>query len=148
MAVCGPVRCASAQPLAHCLFAVDLAYSALDREGWRCIGVPGVGLFFTTPPRAVSSPLRTSRLTSRFPFTVSAPPLPPPLFLPPGPPPVDPLPPQVCLRSACHAGVAGRGDQGGGAMGESGATGGDTSKGVLPDLMRTLGKTQLPKEAR
>ncbi|CAI7768442.1 unnamed protein product, partial [Closterium sp. NIES-54] len=27
----------------------------------------------TTPPRAVSSPLRTSSLTSRFPFTVSSP---------------------------------------------------------------------------
>ncbi|CAI7870297.1 unnamed protein product [Closterium sp. NIES-54] len=54
---------------------------------------------FTTPPRAVSSLLTTSRLTSRFPFTVSSPtalPLspPPPLFLAPGPPPVDPLPPQ------------------------------------------------------
>ncbi|CAI7794734.1 unnamed protein product [Closterium sp. NIES-54] len=40
-----------------------------------------------------------SRLTNRFPFTVSSPtalPLspPPPLFLAPGPPPVDPLPPQ------------------------------------------------------
>ncbi|CAI7924444.1 unnamed protein product [Closterium sp. NIES-54] len=54
---------------------------------------------FTTPPRAVSSPLRTSRLTSQFPFTVSSPtalPLspPPPLFLAPIPPPVAPLPPQ------------------------------------------------------
>ncbi|CAI7741262.1 unnamed protein product [Closterium sp. NIES-54] len=28
---------------------------------------------FTTPPRAVSSPLRTSRLTRRFPFTISSP---------------------------------------------------------------------------
>ncbi|CAI7751730.1 unnamed protein product [Closterium sp. NIES-54] len=50
---------------------------------------------FTTPPRAVSSLLRTSRLTIRFPFTVSSPtvlPLspPPPLFLAPGPPLVDP----------------------------------------------------------
>ncbi|CAI7863706.1 unnamed protein product [Closterium sp. NIES-54] len=48
---------------------------------------------FTTPPRAVSSPLRTSRSTSRFPFTVSSPttlPLspPPPLFLAPGAPQV------------------------------------------------------------
>ncbi|CAI5469578.1 unnamed protein product [Closterium sp. Yama58-4] len=53
---------------------------------------------FTTPPRTVSSPLRTSPLTSRFPFTDSSPtallpPPPPPLFLAPGPPPVDPLPP-------------------------------------------------------
>ncbi|CAI7814703.1 unnamed protein product, partial [Closterium sp. NIES-53] len=42
-------------------------------------------------------PLRTSRLTSWFPFTVSSPtalplsPPPSPLFLAPGPPPVDPL---------------------------------------------------------
>ncbi|CAI7786496.1 unnamed protein product [Closterium sp. NIES-53] len=34
--VCGPVRCASAQPLAPCLFVGDLAYTALDEEGWRC----------------------------------------------------------------------------------------------------------------
>ncbi|CAI7830261.1 unnamed protein product [Closterium sp. NIES-54] len=50
--------------------------------------------------------------------------------------------------SACHEGVAERGDQGGGAKGESGATGGDTSKGLLPDLTRTPDKTQLPKEAQ
>ncbi|CAI7758960.1 unnamed protein product [Closterium sp. NIES-53] len=54
---------------------------------------------FTTPPRDVSFPLRMSRLTRRFPFTISssaALPLssPPSLFLAPGPPPVDPLPPQ------------------------------------------------------
>ncbi|CAI7830921.1 unnamed protein product [Closterium sp. NIES-53] len=55
---------------------------------------------FTTLPCALSCPLMTSRLTSRFPFTISSPtalPLslpPPPLFLAPGLPPVDPLPPQ------------------------------------------------------
>ncbi|CAI7773559.1 unnamed protein product, partial [Closterium sp. NIES-54] len=54
---------------------------------------------FTTPPRAMSSRLRTSRSTSRFPSTVSSPtalppPPPPLLFLAPGPPPFDPLPPQ------------------------------------------------------
>ncbi|CAI7771094.1 unnamed protein product [Closterium sp. NIES-54] len=49
---------------------------------------------FTTPPCTVSSPLRTSRLTSRFLFTISSPttlplsPPPSPLFLAPGPPPV------------------------------------------------------------
>ncbi|CAI7764764.1 unnamed protein product [Closterium sp. NIES-54] len=53
----------------------------------------------TTPPRVVFCPPRTSRLTSRFPTTVSSPTAlrpspPPPLFLMPGPPPVDPLPPQ------------------------------------------------------
>ncbi|CAI7833792.1 unnamed protein product, partial [Closterium sp. NIES-54] len=54
---------------------------------------------FTTPPRAVFCPLRTSCLTSRYLTTVSSPtaqpPSPPPLlFLAPGPPPIDPLPPQ------------------------------------------------------
>ncbi|CAI7838323.1 unnamed protein product [Closterium sp. NIES-53] len=36
VAVCGPVRCASAQPLAPCLLPGDLAYTGLDGEGWRC----------------------------------------------------------------------------------------------------------------
>ncbi|CAI7899966.1 unnamed protein product [Closterium sp. NIES-54] len=53
----------------------------------------------TTPPRVVFCPLRTSRLTSRCLTTVSFPTAlpfspPPPLFLAPGTPPVDPLPPQ------------------------------------------------------
>ncbi|CAI7928522.1 unnamed protein product, partial [Closterium sp. NIES-54] len=38
------VRCASAQPLAPCLLAGDLAYTALDEEGWRCVCVLGLGL--------------------------------------------------------------------------------------------------------
>ncbi|CAI7791452.1 unnamed protein product [Closterium sp. NIES-53] len=37
------VRCASAQPLAPCLLAGDLAHTALDGGGWRCVGVPGLG---------------------------------------------------------------------------------------------------------
>ncbi|CAI7844657.1 unnamed protein product [Closterium sp. NIES-54] len=53
----------------------------------------------TTPPLAVFCPPRTSRLTSRSPTTASSPTAlrpspPPPLFLVPGPPPVDPIPPQ------------------------------------------------------
>ncbi|CAI7828937.1 unnamed protein product [Closterium sp. NIES-53] len=53
----------------------------------------------TTPPRVVFCPLRTSRLTSRCLTTISFPTTlpfspPPPLFLAPGTPPVDPLPPQ------------------------------------------------------
>ncbi|CAI7803690.1 unnamed protein product, partial [Closterium sp. NIES-53] len=35
VAVCGPVRCISAQPLASYLLAGDLAHTALDGEGWR-----------------------------------------------------------------------------------------------------------------
>ncbi|CAI7837853.1 unnamed protein product, partial [Closterium sp. NIES-54] len=37
------LRCASAQPLAPCLLAGDLAHTAMDGEGWRCVGVPGWG---------------------------------------------------------------------------------------------------------
>ncbi|CAI7762508.1 unnamed protein product [Closterium sp. NIES-54] len=33
----------SAQPLALCLLAGDLAYTALDDDGWRCVGVPSRG---------------------------------------------------------------------------------------------------------
>ncbi|CAI5529218.1 unnamed protein product [Closterium sp. Naga37s-1] len=51
-------------------------------------------------------------------------------------------------ESACHEGVAGRGDPGGGATEESGATGGDTSKRRLPDLTQTPELTQLPEKAR
>ncbi|CAI7804687.1 unnamed protein product, partial [Closterium sp. NIES-54] len=46
-------------------------------------------------------------------------------------------------KSACQKGVAGRGDQGGGAKGESGAIGGNMNVGLLADLTRT----QLTKEA-
>ncbi|CAI7903358.1 unnamed protein product [Closterium sp. NIES-53] len=38
-----PVCCASAQPLAPCLLAGDLAYTASDGEGWRCVGILGLG---------------------------------------------------------------------------------------------------------
>ncbi|CAI7738593.1 unnamed protein product [Closterium sp. NIES-53] len=47
-----------AQPLAPCLLAGDLAHTALDGEGWRCVGVPGLGFSclcsFTTPPQDVT----------------------------------------------------------------------------------------------
>ncbi|CAI5471836.1 unnamed protein product [Closterium sp. Yama58-4] len=43
VAVCGPVRRASAQPLAPCLPAGDLAHAAVDGEGWRCVAFPGLG---------------------------------------------------------------------------------------------------------
>ncbi|CAI7835404.1 unnamed protein product, partial [Closterium sp. NIES-54] len=61
--------------------------------------VTHLGGSFTTPPRVVFCPLRTSRLTSRYLTTIFFPtalPLspPPPLFLAPRAPQVDPLPPQ------------------------------------------------------
>ncbi|CAI7888407.1 unnamed protein product [Closterium sp. NIES-53] len=42
--VCGPVRCPSAQPLAPCFLAGDLAHTTLDGGGWRCVGVLGLGI--------------------------------------------------------------------------------------------------------
>ncbi|CAI7917944.1 unnamed protein product [Closterium sp. NIES-54] len=42
---CGRLRSgtlSSAQPLALCLLTGDLAHTALDRGGWRCVGVPGL----------------------------------------------------------------------------------------------------------
>ncbi|CAI7775533.1 unnamed protein product, partial [Closterium sp. NIES-54] len=49
---------------------------------------------FTTPPRAVFCPPRKSvPCYHLFPYRTESLP-PPPLFLAPGPPPVDPLPPQ------------------------------------------------------
>ncbi|CAI7794700.1 unnamed protein product [Closterium sp. NIES-53] len=32
------------QPLSPCLLAGDLAHTALDGGGWRCVGVPGLGI--------------------------------------------------------------------------------------------------------
>ncbi|CAI7834717.1 unnamed protein product [Closterium sp. NIES-53] len=78
-------------------FAVRYATHQLNL--WPRVSLPETSptLLFTNPPRAVSSPPRTSCSTSRFPFTVSSPtalPLspPPPLFFAPGAPQVDPLP--------------------------------------------------------
>ncbi|CAI7787785.1 unnamed protein product [Closterium sp. NIES-54] len=61
-----------------------------------------------------------------FPYR-SAPPLPPSLFLAPGPPPVDPLPPQVALVSGAAPGTASGGAASGGAE-----PGGAGSEGVEP----------------
>ncbi|CAI7877937.1 unnamed protein product [Closterium sp. NIES-53] len=38
------LRCASDQPLASCLLAGDHTYSSVDREGWRCVRVPCLGI--------------------------------------------------------------------------------------------------------
>ncbi|CAI7854524.1 unnamed protein product [Closterium sp. NIES-54] len=97
-------------------------------------------------------PFRTSRVTSRFPFTVSsatAHPLSPPspLVLTPGPPPIDPLPPQgpapsgvsqidplplvVPVEVAVDS-VAARGAASGGVVSGGAASGGATSGGAEP----------------
>ncbi|CAI7866045.1 unnamed protein product [Closterium sp. NIES-54] len=113
----------------------------------------------TTPPRAMSSPLKTSCLMSRTPFTVSSPttlPLSPPplLFLAPGPPPVDSLPPQgpapsgvsqvdplpgtvpveVVVYSGAARGAASRGGESGGAE-----PGGAESGGAEPGGAKSEG---------
>ncbi|CAI7910130.1 unnamed protein product [Closterium sp. NIES-54] len=41
VAVYGPIRRASSQPLAPCLFVRDLAHTPLNGTGWRCVGVSG-----------------------------------------------------------------------------------------------------------
>ncbi|CAI7806936.1 unnamed protein product, partial [Closterium sp. NIES-53] len=84
-------------------FVRDLSADKLSPRAVPCVflGFPSARLVgsFITPPRAVFCPPRTSPSTSRCLTTVSSltalrlPP-PPPLFLAPGPPPVDPLPPQ------------------------------------------------------
>ncbi|CAI7905736.1 unnamed protein product [Closterium sp. NIES-54] len=78
----------------------------------------------TTPPRVVFSPLRMSRSTSWCRTTVSFPtalplPPPPPLFLAPGTPLVDPLPPQGPAPSGVSqtGGAETGGAESGGALG-------------------------------
>ncbi|CAI7853169.1 unnamed protein product [Closterium sp. NIES-54] len=111
----------SAQPLAPCLLAGDLAHTALDGEGWRCVvvrdtsadklsprAIPCVFLGFVpdAPGWQFYHPTSRCILPSQdvtfdksvpfyclFPYR-STPPPPPPLFLAPAPPPIDPLPPQ------------------------------------------------------
>ncbi|CAI7805969.1 unnamed protein product [Closterium sp. NIES-53] len=56
-------------------FAGDLAHTASDGGGWRSVGVPVGSLLPSLPLPLCPSP-------------------PPPLFLAPGSPPIDPLPPQ------------------------------------------------------
>ncbi|CAI7775357.1 unnamed protein product, partial [Closterium sp. NIES-53] len=77
------LRCALDQPSASCLLAGDHTYSEVDGEGWRCFYHP-------TSRRVLSS--------YNFTFDKFGVLLPsfslPPLFLAPGTPPVDPLPPQ------------------------------------------------------
>ncbi|CAI7730437.1 unnamed protein product [Closterium sp. NIES-53] len=110
---------------------------------------------FTTPPRAVSSLLMTSRLTSRFPFTVSSPtalplprprrssllpdPLPPQGPAPsgvsqvnhlPGPAPVQVAVGSGAARGAASGGAASGGAEPGGAESEGAETGGAERGGV------------------
>ncbi|CAI7854669.1 unnamed protein product [Closterium sp. NIES-54] len=116
------LRCASAQPLAPCLLAGDLANTASVFPVWgSCAFVRDMSadklsarvipcIFLGFPPDAPSwqfyHPTSHRVFPSQdvtfdesvpfyrlFPYCSTAPP-PPPLFLAPGPPPVDPLPPQ------------------------------------------------------
>ncbi|CAI7930420.1 unnamed protein product [Closterium sp. NIES-54] len=71
---------ASAQPLAPCLSATDLAYTALDGGAWRCVGVWGLGRALPCPRyhhrEALSShsPLRLPWLPHRRPALAVLPP--------------------------------------------------------------------------
>ncbi|CAI7926293.1 unnamed protein product [Closterium sp. NIES-53] len=121
----------------HFLWPFAVRYAAHQLNLWPRVSLPetsptlrwtgevGDASVFTTPPRAVSSLLRTSRLTSRFPFTASSP-TDLPLFLAPGPPPIDPLPP----RGPAPSGAASGGAEPGGAESEGAEPGGAEPGGV------------------
>ncbi|CAI7796938.1 unnamed protein product [Closterium sp. NIES-54] len=149
MALCGQVRCASAQPLAPCLLAVDFAHTALDGEG-------DVSVFWVWGSRAFVHDL-TSRLTSRFPFTVSSPtalprrssllqvpllvdPLPPHGPAPSGVSQVDPppgaVPGEVVVDSSAARGTASGGAEPGGAEPGGAETGGTETRGATLGVLR------------
>ncbi|CAI7906981.1 unnamed protein product [Closterium sp. NIES-54] len=88
----------------HFLWPFAVRYAAHQLNLWPRDSLPetsptlhwtgkvGDALVFTTPPRAVTFD-ESVPFYRLFPYRSAAPP-PPPLFLAPGPPPVDPLPPQ------------------------------------------------------
>ncbi|CAI7822361.1 unnamed protein product [Closterium sp. NIES-53] len=78
------------QPSASCLLARDHTYSAVDGEGWRCFYHPTSRRVLSSQDVTFDESVSYYRL---FPYR-TAPLPPPPLFLAPGAPPVDPLPPQ------------------------------------------------------
>ncbi|CAI7847485.1 unnamed protein product, partial [Closterium sp. NIES-53] len=88
------------QPLAPCLLAGDLAHTALDGDGWRCVGV------LVLPPHLVPWPPVLGRHVRRGP-------------VPLGVSQVDPLsgtaPVQVAVGSGAAPGAASRGAASGGA---------------------------------
>ncbi|CAI7844804.1 unnamed protein product, partial [Closterium sp. NIES-53] len=119
------LRCASAQPLPPCLLAGDLAYLALDGEGWRCVGVPVL-----RPHLAPCLPLsgRNEPLPSLGPA-------------PSGVSQVDPLPGTArvevavgsgAARGAASGGAAFGGAEPGGAESEGAGFGGAEPAGVKP----------------
>ncbi|CAI7901993.1 unnamed protein product [Closterium sp. NIES-54] len=128
VAVYSPVRCASAQPLAPCLLAGDLAHTALDGEGWRCVCVPALRFSFLCPQSDVTFD-ESVPFYRLFPYC-SAPLPPPPLFLVPGPSPVDPLPPQGAARGTASGGAELGGAGPGGAEPWGAETGGAEPGGV------------------
>ncbi|CAI7855770.1 unnamed protein product [Closterium sp. NIES-53] len=128
VAVCGPVCCTLAQPLAPCLLAGDLAHTALDGGGWRCItDAPGWQFYHSTSRRVLPSQDVTfdeSVLVYRlFPYR-SAPPPPPLLFLAP-----DPLPGPALVQVAVGSGAA-QGVASGGAASRGAEPGGAESEGA------------------
>ncbi|CAI7900938.1 unnamed protein product, partial [Closterium sp. NIES-53] len=168
------IRSASAQPSAAGLLARDLPHLAVDGEGWRCVCVSGLGISGVCPRlvcRQVVPPdvpgLKFYHPTSRrvlssqdvtfdesvpyyrlFPYRTA--PLPPLLlFLAPGPPPVDPLPPQgpapsgvsqvdavepveVAVDSGAARGAEPEGAEPGGAESRGAEPGGAESGGAEP----------------
>ncbi|CAI5464611.1 unnamed protein product [Closterium sp. Yama58-4] len=87
-----------------CVLAGDLAHTALDEEGWRCFAFyhPTSRRIFPSQDVTFDKSVPFYRL---FPYRTA--PLPPLVFLVPGPPPVDPLPPQGPAPSAERPGPEG-----------------------------------------
>ncbi|CAI7874677.1 unnamed protein product, partial [Closterium sp. NIES-54] len=139
VAVCGPVRCASAQPLAPCHLVGDLAYIVLDRK----VGDASVFRVWVSP--AFVRDTSTDKLSARaFPCDVtfdefipfyhlfpyrSAPLPPPPLFLAPRPPPTLS---EVAVGSGASRGAASGGAESEGAKSGGAEPGGAEPRGVEP----------------
>ncbi|CAI7773411.1 unnamed protein product [Closterium sp. NIES-54] len=126
-----------------CPFAVQ--YAAHQLNLWPCVSLPETSPTLRwTGTDGDASVFRSVPFYRLFPYC-SAPPLPPPLFLAPGPPPVDPLPPQgpapsgvsqvdplpgtAPVQVAVGSGAA-PGAASGGAASEGAASRGATSGGV------------------
>ncbi|CAI7901310.1 unnamed protein product [Closterium sp. NIES-53] len=128
-----------AQPLASCLLAGDLTHTALDGEGWRCVGVTGLGLSCLCSRYVRGQALRPYYSCVFLGFTSDAPdwqfyhptsrhvfPSQDVTFDEPGPAPsgvsqVDPLPGTVPVEVAVNPGAA-----------RGAASGGVASRGVEP----------------
>ncbi|CAI7755641.1 unnamed protein product [Closterium sp. NIES-54] len=143
----GLVMEVASQPLTRGLLAGDLAHTALDGEGWRCIGVPGhhvrqVGsLLLSLPLPLCPFPALTALPCSR---STSGRPPPAPGSAPSGVSQVDPLPGTAPVKvavgpGASFGGAASGGAEPGGAGSEGARSGGAEPEGVEPGVAESEG---------